>query len=131
MRVRIYLVSEFSLLYPNANLVSIRPLVHEISCTQVGVPLTRMGFASKTCPHSFSGGTLIGPRRDKTCLRGFQQSENQTSYNFEILLVASLNNTFQNANSKGSDQTARMRRLGCTFVVRKPLKIGFRTSRSN
>ena len=27
--------------------------------------------------------------------------------------------TFQIANNKGADQTARMRRLVCTFVVRK------------
>ena len=30
--------------------------------------------------------------------------------------------TFQNANNKGADQTARMRRLVCSFVVRKPPK---------
>ena len=29
-------------------------------------------------------------------------------------------NTFQNANNKGADQTARMCRLVCAFVVRKP-----------
>ena len=28
--------------------------------------------------------------------------------------------TFQKANSKGADQTARMRRLVCAFVVRNP-----------
>ena len=37
----------------------------------------------------------------------------------EIALMASLRyNTFQKANNKGADQTARS--LVCTFVVRKP-----------
>ena len=33
--------------------------------------------------------------------------------------------TFQKANNKGADQTARMRRLVCAFVVRNPPKTGF------
>ena len=37
--------------------------------------------------------------------------------------------TFQNANNKGADQTARMRRLICACVVCKPRKTGFLTSR--
>ena len=37
--------------------------------------------------------------------------------------------TFQKANNKGADQTARMRRLVCAFVVRKPPKTGFFASR--
>ena len=32
-------------------------------------------------------------------------------------------------NNKGADQTARMRRLVCAFVVRKPPKTGFLASR--
>ena len=32
-------------------------------------------------------------------------------------------------NNKGADQTARMRRLVCDFVVRKPRKTGFLASR--
>ena len=32
---------------------------------------------------------------------------------------------FQNTNNKGADQAARMRRLVCACVVRKPLKTGF------
>ena len=32
---------------------------------------------------------------------------------------------FQKTNNKGADQTARMRRLVCAFVVRKPPKTGF------
>ena len=32
-------------------------------------------------------------------------------------------------NNKGADQTARMRRLVCTCVVRKPPKTGFLASR--
>ena len=37
--------------------------------------------------------------------------------------------TFQKANNEGADQTARMRRLVCACVVRKPPKTGFLTSR--
>ena len=37
--------------------------------------------------------------------------------------------TFQKANNKGADQTARMRRLVCACVVRKPPKTGFLASR--
>ena len=33
--------------------------------------------------------------------------------------------TLQKANNKGADQTARMRRLVCACVVRKPPKTGF------
>ena len=33
--------------------------------------------------------------------------------------------TFQKANNKGADQTARMRRLVCACVVRKHPKTGF------
>ena len=36
---------------------------------------------------------------------------------------------FQKANNKGTDQSARMRRLVCAFVVRKPPKTGFLASR--
>ena len=37
--------------------------------------------------------------------------------------------TFQKANNKGVDQSARMRRLVCACVVRKTPKTGFLTSR--
>ena len=37
--------------------------------------------------------------------------------------------TLQNPNNKGADQTAQMRRLVCTCVVRKPSKTGFLASR--
>ena len=33
--------------------------------------------------------------------------------------------TFQETNNIGADQTARMRRLVCACVVRKPPKTGF------
>ena len=49
-----------------------------------------------------------------------------------ILIFASsrsIYDTFQSANSKGTDQTARMHRLVCTFVLCKPLKTGFLASR--
>ena len=38
--------------------------------------------------------------------------------------------TFQQENNKGADQTARMRRLVCACVSRKPQKTGFLMSRS-
>ena len=37
--------------------------------------------------------------------------------------------TIQNAINKGADQSARMRRLVCTCVVRKHLKTGFLATR--
>ena len=50
----------------------------------------------------------------------------------EILLVhcSKLSyDTFQKANNKGAGQTARMRRLVCTFVVRKHQNTCFLVSR--
>ena len=38
---------------------------------------------------------------------------------------------FSEANNKGADQSARMRRLVCAFVVLKHPKTGFLASRSN
>ena len=37
--------------------------------------------------------------------------------------------TFQKENNKGADQSARMRRLVCTFAVHESPKTGFLTSR--
>ena len=72
--------------------------------------------------------TTFWPRRDKTCLWGFQQSEIQISllshqgelekWNFACSKLRY--GTFQNANNKGADQT-----LVCACVVRKPSKTGF------
>ena len=80
----------------------------------------------------------FGPCREKTCLRGFRQSEIQTSllsyrdnlenYNFTSSKLTY--EIFQKANNKGVDQTARRRRLVCTCVVRKPPKTGFLATRS-
>ena len=50
-------------------------------------------------------------------------SATETSYKIEISLVASLYMIL--SNNKGADQTARMRRLVCAFVVRKPPMSGF------
>ena len=50
----------------------------------------------------------------------------ETSYNIEISPVASLLMVL----NKGADQTAQMRRLVCTCVVRKSPKTGFLASRS-
>ena len=78
-----------------------------------------------------------GPRREKTCLRGVRQSQFQTSLlsyrdyleNLHFACSWSRYGTFQLANNKGADQTARMRRLVCACVVRKPPKSGFLASR--
>ena len=80
---------------------------------------------------------LNGPRREETCLREFRQIGFQTSLlsyrdQLENLNFASNKftyNTFQKANNKGTDQTARMRRLVCACVVCKPPKTGFLASR--
>ena len=82
---------------------------------------------------------LSGPRRQKTCPRGFRQREIQTSLLSYKDYVENRNSTcstftydnFQNVNNKGADQTAQMRRLVCACVVRKPPKTGFLTSRPN
>ena len=74
-----------------------------------------------------------GPRREKTCLRGFRHSEIQTSLPSYRDALENRNftrgkftyETYQKANNKGADQSARMRRLVCVCVVRKPPKTGF------
>ena len=76
---------------------------------------------------------LNGPRREKTCLRGFRHSEIQTSLPSYRDALENRNFTrgkftyvtYQKANNKGADQSARMRRLVCVCVVRKPPKAGF------
>ena len=76
---------------------------------------------------------LHGPRREKTCLRGFRHSEIQTSLPSYRDALENRNftrgkftyETYQKANNKGADQSARMRRLVCVCVVRKPPKTGF------
>ena len=70
--------------------------------------------------------TSFGPRRNKTCLRGFRQSEFQTS----LLSCRKFTyDTFQKANNKRPDQTALMRRLVCACVVCKPPEDRFLTLR--
>ena len=77
--------------------------------------------------------TLNGPRREKTCLRGFRHSEIQTSLPSYRDALENRNftrgkftyETYQKANNKGADQSARMRRLVCVCVVHKPPKTGF------
>ena len=75
---------------------------------------------------------IIGPRSKKTCLRGFRQSEIQTNRSSDPVYVYWVRDrskftykTFQKANNKGADQTARMRRLVCACVVRNAPKTGF------
>ena len=78
-----------------------------------------------------------GPRREKTCLWGVRQSEFQTSlFSYrDFLVIKKLTcskfnyDSFQTANNKGTDQTARMCRLVCACVVHKLPKTGFLESR--
>ena len=58
--------------------------------------------------------------------RKLVSSATRTSQKIEISLVARLHVILsKKRNNKGSDQTARMRWLVCTFAVRKPPKTGF------
>ena len=74
-----------------------------------------------------------GPRRKKTCPRGFRQSVAQTrllsyrDYLEKIIFVCCKlrYGAFQKAKNKCADQTARMRRLVCAFVICNPLETGF------
>ena len=78
--------------------------------------------------------TAHGPRSHKFCHWGIRQSETQTSLLSHRDQLEDQNFTcsklrydlFQNANNKGADQSARMRRLVCAFVDRKPPKTGSR-----
>ena len=84
-----------------------------------------------------SCASSYGPRRDKTCLRGFPQNEIQTSVlsysnklkNWNFARSKSRYYTFKLANNKGAGKSVRMLRLVCTFVVCKPPKTGFLVSR--
>ena len=49
--------------------------------------------------------------------------------NLKFHLIKSRSDTFQEANNKGADQSARMRRLVCAFFVGKLWKTGFHASR--
>ena len=67
-------------------------------------------------------------RREKTFLQGFRQSEIQTCLlryrdyleNLNFTRSKSRYDTLQYPNNKGTDQTARMRRLVCTFAFANP-----------
>ena len=75
---------------------------------------------------------IYGPRREKTGLLGFRQSECLTglhSYrdnveNCSFTCSKFTYETFQKGNNKGADQTARMHRLVCACVICKSLKTG-------
>ena len=59
-----------------------------------------------------------------------QSPQLQSSQKTEISFVASLDMILlKKANNKGADQTVRMCRLVCAFVVRNPPKTGFLASR--
>ena len=80
-----------------------------------------------------------GPRREKTYLRGFCQSEFHTSLlsyrdwleNRNFTYSRFTYDAFQIANSIGADQTARMRRLVYDCDFRKPPKTDFLAWRPN
>ena len=69
----------------------------------------------------------IEPPHEKTCLRGFQIGHTQTSLISYLDYLENGNftsskfryDTYQYVNNIGADQTARMRRLVCAFVVCK------------
>ena len=80
---------------------------------------------------------MYGIHREKTCLWGFRQSKTKTSllsYR-DLLEIRNAGRsepryfTLQKGNNKGTDQSARMRRLVCAFVVHKPPKTGFFATR--
>ena len=87
---------------------------------------------SRTADGIISGDHMEA-RREKNCLRGFRQSEFQTSLlsyrdyieNSNFTCSKITYDTFHKSNNKDADQTARMRRLVCACVVRKPPKTGF------
>ena len=87
-----------------------------------------------------TGGQRVkinGPRCEKTCLRAFRQCEFQNSHlsyrdqleNRDFACSKLRYGAFQKTNNKGADQNARMHRLICVFVVRKPPKTGFLAAR--
>ena len=97
-------------------------------------------LADETVPfvRQLIGFELNEPHHKKTCLSGLRPGKTQTgplSYRSEL---ESWNYKYRNkryytvqaANNKGADQTARMRRLICTFVVRIWLKQVFSWSGS-
>ena len=82
------------------------------------------------------------PRCEKNCFRGWGgegcfdkecfkpvSSAKETSLKIEISPAASLHMILSKKQKKGADQTARMRRLVCAYVVHKPPKTGFLASR--
>ena len=98
-----------------------------------GDPITTISGPSSAFRWRADDGPTFGPRREKTCLRGFRHSEIQTSLPSYRDALENRNftrgkftyETYQKANNKGADQSARMRRLVCVCVVRKPPKTGF------
>ena len=104
------------------------------SCEHDGIPFI---FSLIQVSNLISQG-IYGPRREKTCLQGFCQSEFQTdllSYrdylgNWNFTCTKFTYATFQKANNKGADQIARMRRLVWACFVRKYPKTGFLATRA-
>ena len=63
----------------------------------------------------------FGPHCEKTCLRGMRPGHaqiSQLSYRLAKILPVTSLVYFQRASNKGADQTVRMHRLICAFVIR-------------
>ena len=85
---------------PRGVILTLESIIHLISL----IALNASGGHSKP-DHKWA-------RREKTCLRCFRQSEFQTSLPMQARkLKTHQDDTFQKANNKDADQTARMRRL--------------------
>ena len=83
---------------------------------------------------------LYRPRRDKICLQGLDKArfkpvssatENSQKIRISPEAILDMILSKKNTKNKGADQSARMRRLVCAFVVRKHRKAVFTASRPN
>ena len=100
-------------------------------CNETEVVVAQCSTVSDT--QCNTTGLLFEPRHEKICLRDFRPGNTQTglrshreeleAWNFGYRRMMYF--TIQAANNKGVDETARMRRLICTFVVRIWHKTGF------
>ena len=92
----------------------------------VGIGAVIICICRERLQKSFSPPTVNEPGHEKTYLRGFRPGKTQTgflsyrdhleSWNFGFSKYRYY--TIKSANNKGAEQTARMRRLICAFVVR-------------
>ena len=70
------------------------------------------------------------PRREKTCQKRVSNQSHQLQRLARKFTCSKFTyGIFQKAKNKGAEQTARMRRLVCTCVIRNTSKTGILTSR--